>query len=55
MSVDKETVAKIDAVSDAGVRDFAAHMAVNARAALALYGPVAAAPELEKLQTRRAA
>ena len=51
----EETVAKIDAVSDAGVRDFAAHMAVNARAALALYGPVAAAPELEKLQTRRAA
>ncbi|MCH2248713.1 MAG: insulinase family protein [Cognatishimia sp.] len=51
----EETVAKIDAVSDAGVRDFAAHMAVNARAALALYGPVASAPELEKLQTRRAA
>jgi predicted Zn-dependent peptidase len=51
----EETVAKIDAVSDAGVREFAAHMAVNARAALALYGPVSAAPELEKLQSRRAA
>lgn len=51
----EETVAKIDAVSDAGVRDFAKHLAVDARAALALYGPVSAAPELEKLQTRRAA
>ena len=51
----EETVAKIDAVSDAGVRDFAKHLAVEARAALALYGPVSAAPELEKLQTRRAA
>jgi predicted Zn-dependent peptidase len=51
----EETVKKIDAVTDADVRSFAEHMAVQARAALALYGPVTAAPDLEKLQERRAA
>ncbi|MGR3839405.1 MAG: M16 family metallopeptidase [Cognatishimia sp.] len=51
----EETVEKIDAVTDAGVRDFAEHMASAARAALALYGPVSTAPDLAKLQLRRAA
>ncbi|MGH1465171.1 MAG: M16 family metallopeptidase [Cognatishimia sp.] len=51
----EETVEKIDAVSDKDVRDFAEHMAAQARAALALYGPVSAAPDLINLQERRAA
>ncbi|SHH73233.1 M16 family metallopeptidase [Cognatishimia maritima] len=51
----EETVAKIDAVTNADVRAFAEHMAVTAPAALALYGPVSAAPALERLQERRAA
>ena len=51
----EETVAKIDAVSTADVRAFAEKMAVQAPAALALYGPVAGAPSLEQLQDRRAA
>ncbi len=51
----EETVEKIDAVTDADVRAFAEHMAVSAPAALALYGPISAAPDLGKLQERRAA
>nr|WP_302479056.1 pitrilysin family protein [Ruegeria arenilitoris] len=51
----EETVAKIDAVSTADVRAFAEKMAVQAPAALALYGPVGGAPTLERLQERRAA
>nr|WP_256415816.1 pitrilysin family protein [Ruegeria sp. HKCCD8929] len=51
----EETVAKIDAVTTADVRDFAEDMAVKAPAALALYGPIAAAPTLAQLQERRAA
>ncbi|WP_299351430.1 pitrilysin family protein [uncultured Shimia sp.] len=50
-----ETVERIDGVSDADVRRFAEHMAVVARPALALYGPIEAAPALERLQERRAA
>ncbi len=50
-----ETVERIDAVSDADVRRFAEHMAVAARPALALYGPVSQAPDLATLQERRAA
>ena len=50
-----ETVDRIDSVTDADVRRFAEHMAVAARPALALYGPVGAAPDLDKLQERRAA
>lgn len=50
-----ETVERIDAVTDEDVRRFAEHMAVTARPALALYGPISAAPELDKLQERRAA
>jgi predicted Zn-dependent peptidase len=50
-----EVVAKIDAVTTNDVRDFAEVMAVQAPAAMALYGPVAKAPTLEDLQQRRAA
>ena len=49
----QETVEKVDAVTDADVRRFAEHMAVEARPALALYGPVAAAPDLGTLQNLR--
>ncbi len=51
----EDTVAKIDAVSTADVRAFAERMAVQAPAALALYGPVSDAPTLADLQERRAA
>ncbi len=51
----EEVVAKIDAVTAAGVRDFAAEMATSARTALALYGPVADAPALDSLRHRQAA
>ncbi|MFD2739173.1 M16 family metallopeptidase [Sulfitobacter aestuarii] len=51
----EETVAKIDAVTTGDVRDFAETMALAAPAALALYGPVDAAPSLAELQERRAA
>ncbi|MCP5038372.1 MAG: insulinase family protein [Rhodobacteraceae bacterium] len=47
-----ETIAKIDAVSVSGVRDFAGDLAGSGRAALALYGPAQAAPGLETLRTR---
>ena len=51
----EETIARIDAVTTGQVRDFAEQMAVKAPAALALYGPVSAAPTLAELQERRAA
>lgn len=51
----EEVVAKIDAVTTQDVKDFAEVMAVQAPAALALYGPVDGAPTLEALQERRAA
>lgn len=51
----EETVTKIDAVSTKDVRAFAESMAVQAPAALALYGPVSGAPSLEEMQERRAA
>lgn len=50
-----ETVDRIDAVTDAKVRDFAAQMASTARPSMALYGPVAAAPDLEQIQRWRQA
>jgi predicted Zn-dependent peptidase len=50
-----EVVRKIDAVSTQDVKTFAEVMAVQAPAALALYGPVGKAPTLEELQERRAA
>ncbi len=51
----EETIGKIDAVTTGDVRDMAAHMATQAPAALALYGPVDTAPTLDALQARRAA
>ncbi len=51
----EDTVAKIDAVSTEDVRAFAERMAIQAPAALALYGPVSDAPTLADLQERRAA
>ena len=49
-----ETVAKIDAVSTADVRAYGAGL-VGAKAAVALYGPVAHAPDLEAIRARLAA
>ena len=51
----EETIAQIDAVTTGDVRDLAQRMAESAPAALALYGPVKAAPTLEALEERRAA
>jgi predicted Zn-dependent peptidase len=51
----EDTVARIDAVTRDDVRAFAEQMAVRAPAALAVYGPVDAAPSLQELQERRAA
>ncbi|MFK7867701.1 MAG: M16 family metallopeptidase [Roseobacter sp.] len=51
----EETVALIDAVTTGDVREFAEGMASDAAAALALYGPIEAAPSLTQLQERRAA
>lgn len=50
----EETVAAIDAVTTADVRDFAGRLA-GAEAALALYGPVGQAPGLAELKQRLAA
>jgi predicted Zn-dependent peptidase len=49
-----EMVAKIDAVSTADVRAFAGKLA-TAQSALALYGPVAGAPDLDHIRSRLAA
>ncbi|MGR3762087.1 M16 family metallopeptidase [Roseobacteraceae bacterium NS-SX3] len=51
----EETVARIDAVTTRDVRAMAESLAATAPAALALYGPVSAAPSLARLQERRAA
>jgi predicted Zn-dependent peptidase len=51
----EDTVSKINAVCTEDVRAFAEDMAVQAPAALALYGPVSGAPTLAELQERRAA
>lgn len=50
----EEAVAKIDAVGTSDVRRYAAEMA-GARAALALYGPVSAAPDIEVIRSGLAA
>jgi predicted Zn-dependent peptidase len=47
-----ETVEKIDAVGLTDVRAYAEHTASQARAAMALYGPVADAPDLDALRAR---
>jgi predicted Zn-dependent peptidase len=51
----EEAIAKIDAVTERAVRDFAGRMAGQAGAAMALYGPAEAAPTLEALRERLAA
>ena len=51
----EDTVARIDAVSIENVRAFAESIAVQAPAALVLYGPISSAPTLASLQERRAA
>ena len=50
-----EVVERIDAVTLSEVRQLAETTATTAPAAMALYGPVEAAPSLEALQDRRAA
>ena len=50
-----EAIARIDAVDMARVRDFAARMAGQAGAAMAIYGPAEDAPTLEALRERLAA
>ncbi|MGB8814070.1 MAG: pitrilysin family protein [Paracoccaceae bacterium] len=50
----EEAVAKIDAVTTAGVRRYAGEMA-GAHTALALYGPVGGAPDLVAIRKRLAA
>lgn len=51
----EQTVARIDAVTAEGVRNFAEHIAGAAPMAMALYGPVSGAPDLTELQGRRVA
>lgn len=51
----EETVARIDSVTTGDVRDFAAYIATEAPAAMALYGPVKGAPNLSQVQARRVA
>lgn len=51
----EEAVEQIDAVTRDGVRAHAAAIAGGTRAALALYGPVSAAPALDDLRRRLAA
>ncbi len=51
----EETIARIDAVTTGDVREFAEDVTGSAPAALALYGPIEAAPTLAELQERRAA
>lgn len=50
-----ETVDRIDDVTVAGVRSYAAQTAVDAGAAMALYGPAKNAPSLTQLRERLAA
>ncbi len=51
----EEATAEVDAVTVAAVRDFAGRLTGGADAALALYGPVNAAPGLQALKERLAA
>ncbi|MGL4311698.1 MAG: M16 family metallopeptidase [Paracoccaceae bacterium] len=51
----EETIAEIDSVGTARVRDFGAALVQSRSAAMALYGPVQGAPELSVLQARLAA
>ncbi|NDH21945.1 MAG: insulinase family protein, partial [Rhodobacteraceae bacterium] len=51
----EETVARIDAVNLDKLRTYAQSVASSAKMATALYGPIAAAPDLSALEARRAA
>ena len=51
----EDTIERIDAVGTGDVREFAEKMAVDAPAAMAVYGPIDQAPTLDQLQERRAA
>ncbi|MEP5152160.1 pitrilysin family protein [Planktotalea sp.] len=51
----EETIAMIDSVTMQGVKGFAANLAGQAPAAMALYGPVERAPSLDELLAGRAA
>ena len=51
----EHTIERIDAVGTGDVREFAEKMAVDAPAAMAVYGPIDQAPTLDQLQERRAA
>jgi len=51
----EETVARIDGVTLAGLRDHATALVGSSRAAMALYGPVAKAPDLAQVSGRLAA
>ena len=48
----EETVAQIEAVTLAGLRDHAVGLVTSGQAAMALYGPVAGAPRLDEVTTR---
>ena len=48
----EETVAQIEAVTIAGLRDHAVGLVTSGKAAMALYGPVAGAPRLDEVTTR---
>lgn len=47
-----ETVAQIEAVTLAGLRDHAVGLVTSGQAAMALYGPVTGAPRLDEVTTR---
>ncbi|QBY02512.1 insulinase family protein [Rhodophyticola sp. CCM32] len=51
----EETIARIDAVNLTGLRAFGVDLAGAEQAAMALYGPVSAAPDLTRLTERLAA
>ncbi|MEL6959218.1 MAG: pitrilysin family protein [Pseudomonadota bacterium] len=51
----EDTIARIDAVTTGDVRAFGAQVAGQAGAAMALYGPIDAAPSLDELKARFAA
>jgi hypothetical protein len=51
----EETVARIDAVDLDKLRTYAQSVASSVKMAAALYGPIAAAPDLSALEARRAA
>ncbi|MGJ8605057.1 MAG: M16 family metallopeptidase [Marivita sp.] len=51
----EDTISRIDSVTTGDVRAFGEHLVQQAPAAMALYGPVSAAPDLAALSQRRVA